>query len=547
MASNLGITRDGLEISRSEFVLESTTDSVLVLDRRWRILYRNRQALDLLQDRDLSLGRSLWDAFPEALGGPFHEHYAWALEHQESVSFEEYLHSMKIWFEVHAYPSGDAITLFFRDVTERRRSREQLSYLATHDPLSGLHNRSYFQERLELMLSQERGPRQVALLYIDLDHFKEVNDSYGHQFGDALLKQVSQRLRALALEEDALARLGGDEFVLATSHAAEADLIGTLAGKLIGAISAPFEIDGCQFEIGASIGIAVAPTDGRAVDDLLRKADIALYAAKRGRRAYRFFEGRMADRLLLRQELKTDLARALERDELGLVYQPIYNVQNGNLVRYEALLLWHHPRRGHVTPAEFIPIAEETGLIVKIGEWALRTACAEASTWSADIGLAVNLSPAQFQLNLPYRVAEILNVTGLRTDRLLLEITETVLLGSTTENLRLLRQLQALGIKIALDDFGTGYSSLSYLRQFPFHEIKIDRSFVADESSEACAIVESVVRLGHALGMRVTAEGVETPEQLERIRRAGCDKAQGYLLGRPASFAHLPEQTQLRS
>jgi diguanylate cyclase (GGDEF)-like protein len=535
MESNIGLARNGLEISRSEFVLESTTDSVIVLDRDWRIVYRNRQALDLLQGRDLSLGRSLWEAFPEALGGPFHKNYEWALKHQKPVEFEEYLESMTTWFEVHAYPSLDAISLFFRDVTERRRIREQLTNLARHDALTGVYNRTYFQEKLEEALSSLRpGNKEVALLYIDLDHFKEVNDTYGHPFGDSLLRQVTGRLINFANEDDILARLGGDEFVLATSHSTSTNSLHQLAGDLVEAISTPFNIEGCQIEIGASIGIAVTPKDGARTDELLRNADMALYSAKRQRGSYCFFARQMAEQAKIRQELRADLANALDREQLQLVYQPIYNVQSGYLVKFEALLRWNHPQRGCVTPAEFIPLAEETGLIATIGDWVLRAACLEASDWPKDVGLAINLSPAQFRPNLPYRVAETLNKVGLRPDRLLLEITETALLQSSLENLRLLEQLRSLGVKIALDDFGTGYASLGYLREFPFHEIKIDQSFMADDSAEAFAIVDSVTKLGHALGARVTAEGVETQEQLDRVRKIGCDKAQGFLLGRPA-------------
>ena len=548
MASKNGLTQKGLEISHSEFVLESTTDSVIVLDREWRILYRNRQALDLLRGRDLSSGRSLWEAFPEALGGPFHKNYEWAWKHQKPVEFEEYLASMETWFEVHAYPAHDAISLFFRDVTERRRIREQLTYLACHDTLTGLFNRTYFQEQLEQALCGLRsGSKEVALLYIDLDHFKEANDTHGHPFGDALLKQVTARLRSLAHEDDILARLGGDEFVLATSRSTSAGSLRLLAGDLVEAISVPFDIEECQVEIGASVGIAVAPKDGARTDELLRNADTALYSAKRERGSYRFFARQMAEQARLRQELKSDLASALDRGELQLVYQPIYNVDAGHLVRFEALLRWHHPQRGSVTPAEFIPLAEETGLIATIGDWVLRAACSEASNWPEDVGLAINLSPAQFRPSLPFRVAETLNKAGLGPNRLSLEITETVLLQSSAENLQLLKQLRSLGVKIALDDFGTGYASLAYLREFPFHEIKIDRSFLADDSAASFAIMDSVTKLGHALGARVTAEGVETQQQLDRVRNIGCDKAQGFLLGRPAVASEIYEHMRAES
>jgi diguanylate cyclase (GGDEF)-like protein len=530
--------RNGLEISRSEFVLDSTTDSVLVVDSDWRILYRNRQALDLLKGRELGLGMNLWEAFPEALGGPFHKKYAWAFENQEPVTFEEHLESMGIWFEVHVYPSPNAISMFFRDVTERVRIREQLTYLACHDPLTGLFNRTQFHSALDHALARSGG-KELALLYLDLDHFKEVNDSHGHPFGDTLLKQVTERIRGFAEDDDILARLGGDEFVLVTGRATSTESLCRLTEGLIDAIGMPFSIEGCQIEIGASIGIAIAPHGGTATDDLLRSADTALYAAKRSGGGHCFFAPMMAEEVRLRQELRRDLASALDREQLRLVYQPIYSVDAGDLVRFEALLRWQHPQRGPVPPAEFIPLAEETGLIAAIGDWVLQQACAEASAWPKDIGLAINLSPAQFRPQLPFRVAEVLHKSGVRPDRLVLEITETVIFQSSVENLRLLEQLRTLGVKIALDDFGTGYASLGYLKEFPFHEIKIDRSFVSDDSAEAFAIVDSVTKLAHALGARVTAEGVETAEQMERIRTVGCDKAQGYLLGRPAETSEI--------
>ncbi|WP_108680704.1 bifunctional diguanylate cyclase/phosphodiesterase [Methyloceanibacter sp. wino2] len=546
MASNNGFTRNGLEISRSEFVLESTTDSVTVLDHEWRILYRNSQAIDLLKGRDISIGRSLWEAFPEAFGGPFHQNYIWALEHQKPVVFEEYLESMQIWFEVHAYPSEETLTLFFRDVTEKRRIREQLTYLARHDTLTGTYNRTYAHEKLDALLEEVcRDNREAALLYIDLDHFKEVNDSYGHPFGDALLKAVATRIKCLANDVDILARLGGDEFLLVTRHATSTDNLERLAAGLVEALSAPFNIEDCQVEIGASIGIAMVPKDGVSTEELLRNSDTALYFAKGERNSYRFFDREMAEHAKQRQELKADLARALDAGQLQLQYQPIFHVRSGRLVRFEALLRWQHPERGFVPPSEFIALAEETGQIAAIGDWVMKAACAEAATWPQEVGIAINLSPAQFRHSLPFKVADALSRSGLRPDQLYLEITETVLLQSTEENFRLLEQIHALGVKVALDDFGSGYASLGYLREFPFHEIKIDRTFVADDSLQAYAILDSVTQLGHALGARVTAEGVETRAQLERVRGIGCDKAQGFLLGRPVPATDVQKYMRL--
>jgi diguanylate cyclase (GGDEF)-like protein len=548
MPTNQSLTGDGLEISRSEFVLESTTDSVAVLDHNWRILYRNRQAIELLKGRDISVGKSLWEAFPEAFGGPFHKNYSWAVEHQKPVVFEEYLDSMRIWFEVHAYPSAETLTLFFRDVTEKRRIREQLTYVARHDTLTGLFNRSHAHEKLDALLAEvQRDGIEIALFYIDLDRFKEVNDSYGHPFGDALLKAAARRIRCLAKEGDILARLGGDEFLLVTRHETTTDYPKRLAANLVEALSAPFKIEDSQIEIGASIGVAMAPHDGKNTEELLKNSDMALYAAKHGRNNFRFFAQEMADEAKRRKELKADLARALDLGQLELHYQPIYNVRSGRLIRFEALLRWQHPERGFVTAGEFIPLAEETGLITAIGDWVMTTACAEAAGWPPGVGVAINLSPVQFRPSLPFKIADTLARSGLSPDRLLLEITETVLLQSSEENFRLLVQLRALGVRVALDDFGSGYASLSYLREFPFHEIKIDRTFVADDSLQANAILDSVTQLGHALGARVTAEGVETEEQLERVRVIGCDKAQGFLLGRPMPGAEVHEYLEQAS
>lgn len=548
MAPNDSFTRNGLEISRSEFVLESTTDSVAVLDRDWRILYRNRQAIDLLKGRDISIGRSLWEAFPEAFGGPFHQNYTWALEHQKPVVFEEYLASMNIWFEVHAYPSEETLTLFFRDVTEKRRIREQLTYLARHDTLTGAYNRTYAHERLDALLEEvRRKDQEAAVLYIDLDHFKEVNDSYGHPFGDALLKAVATRIRSLAKDDDILARLGGDEFLLVTRHTRPTERLERLADSLIEALGAPFNIDDCQVEIGASIGIARVPKDGSQTEELLQNSDAALYWAKRERNSYCFFGQEMAEKERVRQELRADLTRALDGGQLKLHYQPIFHVRSERLVKFEALLRWHHPERGLVYPGEFIPLAEETGLITAIGDWVMKEACAEAATWPQNVGIGINLSPAQFRQSLPFKIADTLQKSGLHPDRLYLEITETVLLQSTAENFALLEQLNSLGVKVVLDDFGSGYASLGYLREFPFHEIKIDRTFVADDSPQAQAILDSVTQLGHALGARVTAEGVETIAQLERVRGIGCDKAQGFLLGRPVAASEVHKFIRLDS
>ena len=540
-------TAGDLAINRSQFVLESTTDSVLVLDRDWRIVYRNKRALALLRGRNLAIGVSLWDAFPEVVGGPFDEKYRWAMQHQTPIEFEEYLATMGKWFEVHAYPSPDAISLFFRDVTERTQIREQMTYLAHHDFLTGLDNRPRFRERLEQALATASTKAQVALLSLDLDEFKEVNDTWGHPFGDAVLKQMAERLRSCGRENDVVARMGGDEFAIIRIDLGSPDEAARLAQEIIDTVRAPYDVEGQSIQIGASIGIVISPKDGIDPDRLFTSADIALYCAKAARGRYRFFEPEMAERVKSRQALKADLGIALENSEFHLAFQPIFNMQAGHISSFEALLRWQHPKRGAVAPADFIPIAEETGLIVPIWEWVLSDACLEATNWPEDVGVAINLSAVQFRsASLPLRVASTLAKSGLKPERLVLEITESVLLQDSATNLAILHELRTLGVKIALDDFGTGYSSLGYLRQFPFHKIKIDRSFVKDisDSAEDQAIVEAVTKLGHTLGMMITAEGVETRQQLERIREMGCDEAQGYLLSRPVTADKVADQLE---
>jgi diguanylate cyclase (GGDEF)-like protein len=419
------------------------------------------------------------------------------------------------------------------DITQKRKSEARIQYLARHDALTDLPNRHHFQEQLNASLKRGREAAHLAVLFLDLDRFKHVNDTLGHPCGDALLKAVAARLRACVREADCVGRLGGDEFAVVQMDGGEPQAPAMLAQRLITALSAPYDVDGHQVVIGTSVGIALAPADADSADELLKKADLALYRAKTdGRGTYRFFEASMDARMRARRELELSLRAALVRAEFSVHYQPIIDIQTKEVRGFEALLRWRHPTRGLVAPADFIPLAEEIGLIVPIGEWVLRQACADAVFWPKDTQIAVNLSPVQFKTgNLVETVEAALTASGLSPHRLELEITEGILLENTDATLAKLHELRALGVRIAMDDFGTGYSSLSYLRSFPFDKIKIDRSFINDlgQREDSLAIIRAVTGLGSSLQIATTAEGVETQEQFDRLKREGCTQAQGFL------------------
>jgi diguanylate cyclase (GGDEF)-like protein len=439
-----------------------------------------------------------------------------------------------------------------QDITEQRRSEERIAHMARHDALTGLPNRLLFREQMEQALAQVSHDERLAVLSVDLDCFKEVNDTLGHPAGDRLLQEVAIRLRGSVNEGDTVARLGGDEFAVIHLGANRPEDVLTLADRIVQLLSDPFEIDGHEISVGTSVGIAMAPADGACADELLKHVDIALYRAKAdGRRTYRFFEPAMNAQLQARHTLEAELRNALARGEFELHYQPVISVVSNQVVGFEALIRWNHPERGLVLPGNFIPLAEETGLINAIGAWVLRQACAEAAKWPSHISMAVNLSVVQLKNRaLIHNVLQALANAQLEAKRLELEITESVLWHDNEVTLEALHQLRALGVRIAMDDFGTGYSSLSYLRSFPFDKIKIDRSFVRDiaSRSDCAAIVRAVANLGHTLGMVTTAEGVETEEQLARVKSEGCGEVQGYLFSKPlpakdlASIVSLLEQ-----
>ncbi len=428
-------------------------------------------------------------------------------------------------------PNGGWVATF-EDVTERKRTEAQIEHMALHDPLTGLPNRASFNAQLNGALGRGSRRQQLAVMCLDLDHFKPVNDTLGHSVGDALLRQVGNRLRGCLRHSSVVARIGGDEFAIIERDIASAEEPGKLAERIVKALGEPFDIDGHQVIIGTSVGIALAPPDGNDPDKLMKAADLALYRAKSdGRGGYCFFEEEMDAKMQERRALELDLRNAFANNELEVHYQPIVNLETGRVSCFEALLRWRHATRGQVPPGEFVPLAEEIGLINQIGVWVLREACKMAAQWPEEVRVAVNLSPVQFRsLVLVSEVEAALHQSGLAPGRLELEITEAVLLQHTEPTLNMLVQLRALGVRISMDDFGTGYSSLSYLRTFPFDKIKIDRSFIKDvvHHGDALAIVRAISSMGMSLGMATTAEGVETLDQLEKLRSEGCTEVQGF-------------------
>lgn len=423
-----------------------------------------------------------------------------------------------------------------QDVTEERETEARLAYMAMHDSLTGLANRAYFGDHIRraALTATEEAP--VALLYLDIDHFKTINDSQGHAAGDALLCHIADRLLSIIRQGDLVARLGGDEFaiVLQLQDGRSAEEV---ADRLLTALRVPFDLDGIAEHVTCSIGIARAPEHSTDDDGLMRDADLALYAAKEGGRStFRIYRPEMRLEAERRHEMNLALHHALEEGQFELYYQPIYRIDGPDLAGFEALIRWNHPERGLVAPIDFIPVAEETGLIVPIGEWALNEACRTAARWPAHLRIAVNLSVSQFRdAGLLDAVRLAIESSGLAPERLEIEITESVFLTDVGQSLPLLRAMKALGLRIAIDDFGTGYSSLSYLRSFAFDKIKLDQSFVSGIETDAgsLAIIRAVVGIGSGFNATTLAEGVETEEQLQALRREGFAEVQGYLLGRP--------------
>jgi len=527
-------------------VLNNMSQGVSMFDSEARLVFCNQRYIEMygLSQEVARPGRALRDLLNKRIQiGTFSDDpddYILAL--MESIAEGKILSNLvnsgndRVFSVVSKPIAGGGWLATHEDITERQRSEEQIVHMARHDALTDLPNRVLLRDRLEQELKRVKRGECLAVLCLDLDQFKSVNDTLGHPIGDELLKLVADRLRGCTREPDTVARLGGDEFAIVMTQMQDATDAAALSRRIRESITKPYEVDGHQIISDVSIGISVAPIDGTEADRLLKNADLALYGAKAdGRGTYRFFEPEMDTRMKERRDLEMDLRKALINKEFELYYQPLVVLQTNEISAFEALLRWNHPTRGMISPAEFIPIAEETGLIISIGEWVLRTACEETANWPDHIKVAVNLSPVQLNnRNLVKVVMAALADSGLAAHRLQLEITETVLLQNTFATLATLHELHKVGVQIALDDFGTGYSSLSYLRSFPFDKIKIDRSFIQDLSNgaEPLAIVHAVAGLAKCLNMTSTAEGVETQQQLDTLQAIGCTEMQGYLFSR---------------
>jgi diguanylate cyclase (GGDEF)-like protein/PAS domain S-box-containing protein len=443
-----------------------------------------------------------------------------------------------------AFEGRDGYLVAIVDITERRKVEARIAYMAHHDGLTNLPNREFYQDRLKQVLEQGQSEnKRVAVLCVDLDLFKNVNDSFGHPMGDRLLRLVADRLRSQVRGNNLVARPGGDEFAIILAPDVSPNEASGFATRLIKILSAAYDLDGIEVVIGASIGIALSPGDGDTSEELMRNADMALYQAKSdGGGIHHFFEREMDRQAQKRRDMELDLRRAFANGEFEVHYQPLVDIAADRISGFESLLRWQHPEKGMISPADFIPVAEDIGLIVALGEWVLRQACSEAVKWPADVKVAVNLSPVQFRSrNLVQMVISALAHSGLPATRLELEITESLFLAETEANLAILHQLRELGVSISMDDFGTGYSSLSYLRSFPFDKIKIDRSFVKDlaERSDCVAIVRAISGLGRSLNITTTAEGVETIDQLDWLRAEGCNEVQGFLFSAAKPAAEI--------
>ena len=556
------------QANRFDIALNNMSHGLCMLDERNRLRVWNKRFIELLhlQNTPIRVGMPVSYLIRHSIRAGNHKsmsvkqvvsELASALQRNEFDQFQispDGEHTLAVSRRI---MSDGGSVVILEDVTERKRAQQRIEHLARFDELTGLANRAQFHDRInEILGAMHRSKKHIAIHLIDLDRFKAINDTLGHPIGDKLLKQVAARLSTEIRPADMITRFGGDEFiVLQTGNPNHRDAK-SLAQRLAATLNDPFDIDGHRIDIGASIGVAIAPNDGRDADQLLKKADMALYAAKKlGGGDHHFFAAEMEEAAQERRALELDLREALAAEQFTLNFQPLIDLRTGRVTTCEALVRWTHPQRGNVSPAMFIPVAEETGLIVALGEWVLNRACVEAATWPNDVKVAVNLSPIQFKdRRLGLQVVSALAKSGLPARRLELEVTERLLLEDNDSTLATMEQLKELGISLSLDDFGTGYSSLNYLRKFPFHKIKIDQSFIRDHGNEreARAIIGAIASLGAGLDKIVVAEGIETEEQRKLVTAQGVHEGQGYLFGRPmdaqairARLEHAVNKVQL--
>ena len=505
----------------TSIALDRLEQAVVIFGSESEVLFRNQAFEDLFRDKPTL------PAFYQSL-----QDYKSAAQIDDSTYVVGDL-SLRVRLVV--LPSGHMVTV--DDVSAHLAERARAAEEARTDSLTLLGNRLMLRERLVKFIAKRQDAEVTAVLAIDLDRFKAVNDSLGHHIGDALLRVVAERIGSALGRDDIAARFGGDEFCVVQIGQSQPNAAAALARRLVDLLGRTYLLEGHLVNIGASIGVALCPMDGADDNTILKNADLALYRAKQeGRAKFCFFESAMDEKMQARRNLEIDLRRALALREFSLVYQPQYNLKSRQITGFEALLRWNSTSRGMVSPSEFIPLAEETGLIVSIGEWVMRAACKEAASWVEPLEIAVNVSAVQFgKCGLTAMVISALAESGLDPKRLELEVTESVLIGDHKSALKVLRGVRELGVRVSIDDFGTGYSSLSYLQSFPFDKIKIDQSFVrsSPEDPSGVAIVRAIAALGKSLGMTTTAEGVETEEQLARILADGCTDVQGYLISKP--------------
>ncbi|SDD33154.1 PAS domain S-box-containing protein/diguanylate cyclase (GGDEF) domain-containing protein [Massilia sp. PDC64] len=530
--------------ARIRTILESIEDGFFSVNRNWQITYANSLAVKFAGvEPGSALGTNLWDLANGPAGTEIGEVYRRVMATGENASLETFFEPVGVWLSVRVYAHDEGLSVFFHDITDRKRAEERLEQLATRDDLTGLPNRAWLNGHLRSMLGQARGQAETTVLFIDLNRFKEVNDSLGHAAGDHLLRQVGLRLQSCLRPGDVVARLGGDEFVVA-AHCAGREAAAGIAQRLLKTLTNPFHIDGLEMCVGASIGISLSGQDGATPELLFQNADTAMYKAKAlGASSYQFFEPEMSVEARRRLQVETALRRALELGQFELHYQPRIDVRTFRLRGVEVLLRWKHPELGQVSPLEFIPIAEERGHIEAIGRWVLGEACRVGRRLSDKYGtqlhVSVNVSARQLRsAELVADVEQALRETGFAPRALELELTESALIDDIEQSVDVLHRLKHLGVKLALDDFGTGYSSLSYLKRFPVDVLKLDRSFFLEECPNGDEFVGALVHMAHALGLTVVAEGIETEEVMETLRACRCDEAQGYLFARPMA---LPE------